>query len=71
MALSSPTVAHCDLGPDQCFACKCKFWRLNGSPFSLPTHFKAATAGHYTQRELGNEIIAEAKRTGREIERKR
>lgn len=30
MALSTnPT--HCDLGPDECFACKARFWRLSGN----------------------------------------
>lgn len=69
--LTLPTGAHCAVGPDRCTGCKLRYWRLNGSPFSLPTHFKAATSGGYTQRELENEIITEAARTGREIERKK
>ena len=62
---------HCALGPDDCWACKVRYWRVNGSPLSLPTHFKAANEGGYTQRELSDDVIREAKASGREIERVR
>lgn len=61
--------AHCAEGPDNCMGCKLRYWRENGSPFSLPRAFKAANADGYTQRELANEVIDEAKRQGKEIHR--
>lgn len=60
---------HCALGPERCFGCKCRYWRENGSPFSLSRAFKASNDDHYTQRELSNEIIASAAAEGRDIQR--
>lgn len=63
---------HCERGADDCFGCKMRHMRRDGvRGVCLPTHFKAATAGGYTQRELGREIIESAKAEGREIERVR
>lgn len=69
MAVS--TDPHCDRGADECFGCRVRYWRRNGSPLSLPTHFRAANEGGYTQSELARETVAAAKRDGREIERVR
>lgn len=52
-----------------CIAHKVRHWRANGSPLSVPKAFKAANEGSYTQREIGNEIVAEAKAQGKEIHR--
>jgi len=72
VALPDPDVPHCNVGPDLCFGCRTRFWRAGGkSPFVVPTHFRAANADGYSQAELGREIVAEAKRTGREIELQR
>lgn len=69
--LANANEPHCEVGPDKCFGCRVRYWRREGTPISIPNHFKAANADGYTQRELANETIAAAKADGREIERVR
>ena len=62
--------AHCHLGPDACFGCKCRYWRHNGG-------LKVAYVGgqesfHNAQGTLADrerQAVADARRGGYEPER--
>jgi hypothetical protein len=52
------TDEQCGKGSYLCFKHKMEYWRTEGhSGVSIPKHFKAATDGSYTQRELLNETF--------------
>lgn len=61
---------HSEGQPDNCFACKMDFWRAgDGAPIDIPDNFDTSspTATHFQKQEL----YADAKRRGIELERAR
>jgi hypothetical protein len=57
---------HCDLGPDDCFGCKCAYWRTSGVPLQF-TYGKETFHGP-TGRELRDQGVAQARARGIEPE---
>lgn len=66
--MSDCTDERCGQGQHLCFKHKMSYWKSSGhNPMSLPSHFRAANQGGYSQRELAADTVAHAKSQGVEL----
>ena len=63
MALSG--VPHCEVGPDECFACKARYWRRHGAP---GVHLQGGGLwSEMTNKQFADRELAMAAADGREL----